>query len=352
MDETPEIPDLRSMALPNKPDCPIKYTFRSLSPSNESLSEAILIVFVNGLGLPQSSWQPTLQLLRADLAGSPPPLPSPSSSTGGDDSYAVAVTAATYDRYGQGLSQPLPPGAKPVSHDMLDAARDLTAFIDGVKSQHLTHLVSCGKPIHLFLVAHSLGVPLARLYAEHHAAEAPISALLVLDSNMANNDFVSLFPDPEDPGFDPGRDLPADTSIEQLQSARAFARAMFHPAAPNGENLDRTALPALLPQSDGPVLLGDDNTGGKLLLQVTGHDPETFAAESLKVWPRGLTERYVQPVWEKYNEGLLCIAGSEPAASGGVVTAPNSGHFIQKNNPRFVADEVVALLRRICRGGS
>ncbi|KAK8022625.1 alpha/beta-hydrolase [Apiospora rasikravindrae] len=325
MDETPEIPGLRSMILPTKPDCPIKYTFTTLSASDEPPTETILIVFVNGLGLSQASWQPTLQLLQADLATSPSPLsPSASSST------RYTITATTYDRYAQGLSQPLA-GAKPVPHDMLDAVADLSAFLTGLQSLHSK------PPTRLFLASHSLGVPLARLFAEHHPGL--VSALLILDSNMANNDFVSL------------GTCPPDTTLAQLRSARDFARSMFHPAAPNAENLDRSTLPALLPRSDGPVLIG--NGRGKMLLRVTGHDPETFADESLKVWPRGLTERYVQPAWDEYNEGLLAIAGGDPTADGRrVVIAPHSGHFIQRNNPRFVADQVLELLKMLCGGGS
>ncbi|KAK7960520.1 hypothetical protein PG996_011166 [Apiospora saccharicola] len=333
MDVAPEIPGLRSMTLPTKPDCPFKYTFTTVSTSDEPPSHTILVVFVNGLGLPQASWQPTLQLLQADLAASPSPLPLPSTGT------KYVVHAVTYDRYGQGLSQPQH-GAKPAPHDMLDAAQDLSAFIDGIKSGHLPG----NKNVRMFLVAHSIGVPLARLFIERYPGS--VAALLALDSNMANNDFVSLFPDPESPSFDPQRDLPSDTTLDQLRAARQFAQVMFHPAAPNGENLDRSTLPTLLPLRDGPVIVGDGD--GKLLLQVAGHDPETFAVESLKVSPRGLTERYVQPAWEKYNEGLLSIAG-EPTGRK-VIIAPGCGHFIQKNNPRFVADEVIAMLKTLCGG--
>ncbi|KAK8091656.1 hypothetical protein PG997_002017 [Apiospora hydei] len=346
MDETPEIPGLRSITLPTKPDCPIKYTFTNLSTSDEPPSETILIVFVNGLGLPQVSWQPTLQLLQADLVASPPLLSSPTNS---NSNYAI--TAATYDRYGQGLSQPLH-GAKPRPHDILDAVADLSAFLTSLKSLHLPD--SHHKPpTRLFLVSHSLGAPLSRLFAQHHPGT--LAALLILDSNMANNDFVSLFPDPDAPGsdFDPQRDLPADTTLDQLRAARDFARSMFHPAAPNAENLDRRTLPSLLPRSDGPVLIGDGGgkEKGRLILRVMGHDPQTFADESLKVWPRGLTERYVQPAWDEYNEGLLSIAGGDPAADGRkVVIAPHSGHFIQKNNPRFVADQVIEMVKMLCSG--
>lgn len=340
MDVATEVPGLRSMNLPTKPDCPIKYTITTVSTSDEPASNTILVVFVNGLGLPQASWQPALQLLRADLASnSSSPLPPSSAGT------RYLVYAVTYDRYGQGLSQPQD-GAKPGPHDMLDAVEDLSAFLDGVKSLHLPG----NKPIRLFLVAHSIGVPLSRLYAERHPGA--VAALLALDSNMANNDFVSIYPDPDSAGFDPQRDLPSDTTPEQLRAARQFAQAMFHPTAPNGENLNRSTLPSLLPLSDGPVLIGDNGGSssdeGKLLLQVAGHDPETFAEESLKVSPRGLTERYVQPAWERYNEGLLSIAG-EPAGRR-VIVAPRCGHFIQKNNPRFVADEVIAMLKALCDG--
>lgn len=337
MDIAPELPGLRSITLPAKLDCPFKYTFTTLSTSGEPPSNnTVLIVFVNGLGLPQAAWHPTLQLLQADLAASLSPL----SSAGGRN----VVHAVTYDRYGQGLSQPLH-GAKPAPHDMLDAVSDLSAFLDGIKSLHLPDNKST-TPL-LFLVAHSIGVPLSRLFAERHPGT--VAALLALDSNMANNDFVSLFPDPDSPTFDPQRDLPADTTPAQLRAARQFARAMFHPSAPNAENLDRSTLPTLLPRSIGPVLVGDGrNEDGKLLLQVAGHDPETFAEESLKVSPRGLTERYVQPAWEKYNEGLLSIVGTNEGQK--VVIAPRCGHFIQKNNPRFVADGVASMLKTLCGG--
>lgn len=321
----PEIPNLQSLGIPTKIDCPIKYTFTDLVAPAHDQHNAVLVVFVNGLGLPQAFWQPCLQLIQTHL------------DTLVKSSAGHGIFTTTYDRYGQGHSQPTG-GAKPFTHDMLDAVKDLGVFLDVVKSHYLARFRS----VKLFFVAHSIGVPLARLFCQHHPGT--LSAMLLLDSNMANSDFVSLYPDDKNFSQD---NPPPECTLEQLRAARAFAQKMFHPSAPNAENLDRSTLPSLLPLSDGPRLRGAGR-GGTMLLRVVGHDPEAFIEESAKLVPRGLTEHYVQPAWHAYNNGLLKIAENDDSARAQVLFAPGCGHFIQRDNPAFVARQVMEMLKLLC----
>lgn len=66
--------------------------------------------------------------------------------------------------------------------------------------------------------------------------------------------------------------------------------------------------------------------------------------------PKPVTKAFVQPHWEAYNEGLSRLTGSNDRVSGPVM-APGCGHFIQRDNPRFVAKEIGSLLDRLEVGG-
>jgi hypothetical protein len=50
-------------------------------------------------------------------------------------------------------------------------------------------------------------------------------------------------------------------------------------------------------------------------------------------------------MWEKYNEGLCGL--TDPERAKGPLTAPKSGHFIQKDNPQFVAEELLELIKKV-----
>jgi pimeloyl-ACP methyl ester carboxylesterase len=50
-------------------------------------------------------------------------------------------------------------------------------------------------------------------------------------------------------------------------------------------------------------------------------------------------------MWEKYNEGLCRLTDLERAK--GPLIAPNSGHFIQKDNPQFVAEQLLELIKKV-----
>ena len=54
---------------------------------------------------------------------------------------------------------------------------------------------------------------------------------------------------------------------------------------------------------------------------------------------------YANPVWQRYNEGLVHITDDDKAI--GPITAVGCGHFIQRDDPRFVSDEMVSLLDRV-----
>lgn len=50
-------------------------------------------------------------------------------------------------------------------------------------------------------------------------------------------------------------------------------------------------------------------------------------------------------MWEKYNEGLCGL--TDPDRAKGPLIAPKSGHFIQKDNPSFVAEQLEDLIKKV-----
>lgn len=54
---------------------------------------------------------------------------------------------------------------------------------------------------------------------------------------------------------------------------------------------------------------------------------------------------YANLAWRKYNEGL--IHTTEDGRAIGPIVAVGCGHFIQKDGPGFVSDELVSLLDRV-----
>jgi hypothetical protein len=121
---------------------------------------------------------------------------------------------------------------------------------------------------------------------------------------------------------------------------------MFGPDVPNSEGLSRRNLATLLPDSDKPKLEGYN--GESPYLTVCGHDWETFAEQSYTGslhTPKVLTMTYANPYWQKYNEGLVKI--TDEAKAVGPLIAVGCGHFVQKDGPEFVGDELVSLLDRV-----
>ncbi|KAI0834057.1 alpha/beta-hydrolase [Hypoxylon sp. FL0890] len=328
--------------LPRKPDTPLSYRFL---PGHGPLSTTHLIIFLNGLIVPQNGWQPTIDHLQRDWAK--------------EGRKANHPALLTYDRYGQGES-----GRDPTdeqhggSHNIYEVISDLHALAreiwktkakeasDGQR-QDIAELAELAEAPKLVFVAHSIGCVIARLYTMTYPGT--VAGLLLLDSNIANSDLVSLFPDPDEPDFDPVF-LPQDVTVKDLRRTREEYRSHFHPSAPNPEHLDRRNIASLLPYSDRPKLQGPEENGWRRwpYLTVVEHDWEAFAEEgfrgSMKV-PKGLTNAFVNPAWREYNAGLKRLVQAERAC--GHVIARGCGHFIQKDDPALVASLTEELLWKI-----
>ena len=197
-----------------------------------------------------------------------------------------------YDRFGQGATtarDPLDeePDKEPgYGHDFLHATKDLHELIGVVVPAHRT-------PMHIVLVANSIGAHLARLYAQHYPAE--VTGLLVLDANIGNKGFLEIWPDPNAPGFDQSTVVAEDCSFEQYVDACQRLPRMFNSDTKSPECLDRRNLKKLLPSASEPKLKGPDGKG--VWLTVVGHDPAAFAEESFKMMkvPHSLTKNFTDP---------------------------------------------------------
>jgi pimeloyl-ACP methyl ester carboxylesterase len=321
--------DLQHIALTTKPTAQISYTFHPATNPSSSTTPPPLLIFLNGLGLPQASWFATI----AKLQESGTPLPA----------------LLTYDRYGQGATTDRDPAdegaADPThGHDCLAVVRDLRQLVTQIASEKLNVKQEDVDTIPLILVANSIGCALARLYAQTYPRT--VAGLVLLDSVLANSDFVSIFPDPDAESFD-AASLPEGISADAIRTAREGIARIFHPSVGSKEGLSRKNLAALLPDSDGPVLSGPDGKGP--FVTVVGHDFDTFAKESAKMsGGRGeeLTKTYANPYWHRYNQGLVKITGEEGRGKGPVI-AEGAGHFIQKDRPDLVAGEVLEVLRKV-----
>jgi hypothetical protein len=54
---------------------------------------------------------------------------------------------------------------------------------------------------------------------------------------------------------------------------------------------------------------------------------------------------YANPAWRRYNEGLAQL--TDDGRCIGPIVAVDCGHFIQRDGPGFVSDELVSLLDRV-----
>ncbi|KAI0432826.1 Alpha/Beta hydrolase protein [Xylaria sp. FL1042] len=292
----------------------------------------VFIVFLNGLIAPQSFWLPIMALMLRRLKMG-------ASIT---DSVASRPQMLAYDRYGQGRTIDRDPGDEDkeegYGHDTLDVVRDLHQLIVQTTPD------SDGQPKRIMFIANSIGCAIARLYAQKYPGT--VAGMLLLDSIMANSDFVSIFPDPDSPNFDPGS-LPKGVTPEMLYETRKKFRDVFHPSVKNPEGLDRRNLATLLPDADKPSL-SHGFAGRAPLVTVVGHDPEWFAKESLQSsmeTPMSISMNYTNPIWHHYNEGLTKV--TSPEMSSGPIIAKNCGHFIQRDDPTFVAELACRMLGRI-----
>ncbi|KAH0367887.1 alpha/beta-hydrolase, partial [Aureobasidium melanogenum] len=303
--------DHGTMQLSTKPNANLSYD--SL-PGNSTTRT--LVVFLNGLILPKVSWERTILAIQ-----------SKTQNTGMSRPHLLA-----YDRYGQGTSDKDPQG----DHDVQDTAHDLHTFLIEFCGNELKTPLADHQVI---FVCNSIGCAVARLFAQ--AYPATVSGFIFLDSIMAHVDLVALWPDVDAPGFKDD-DLPENTTKEDMRRVREEYRKRFDVSAPNPEGLNRKTLAGLLPEADAPKLKGNP------WITVVGHDDETFAEENEKTFgvSQALVNKYVNPIWREYNKELATLT----SRSKGPIVAKGCGHFIQKDDPDFVASEVCDMLQRLTEG--
>ncbi|EGO57220.1 hypothetical protein NEUTE1DRAFT_80703 [Neurospora tetrasperma FGSC 2508] len=371
-----------SLTLPHKPSASLRisalFPGTSMSTSNfaDSLPDiaaalppsSTLLVFLNGLILPRSSWFEAIsrflrirdkQRRRAYENGIHVP------------EIMKIPNILTYDRFGQGASDPDPSDPDPAvddtpyGHTPEDVVDDLHQMLLLVSRQFLARDL---KELDVVIVANSIGCPLVRLYNGRYFPDVRVVGYLFLDSMMANSDFVSVFPDPDAPGFDPAKDLREGVDEEALRWTRKQFREKFHPSVGNPERLDRRGLRGLLPFSDKPRLRlpvdeqdqGTTREGARKRIAiprviVIGHDWDVFAEHNEKgpmSIPKAVINGYMNPAWQRYNQGLTRLAAVDSESDGDenvvpVKIAKGCGHFIQKDDPEMVAREVDLLLRRL-----
>ncbi|KAI5927866.1 Alpha/Beta hydrolase protein [Camillea tinctor] len=319
-----------SIRLDTKPTASLECS--QVPSSGTSKCANILVVFLNGLIAPQTFWLPVMSLILLRLK-----------STQGMTVNPSRPQMLAYDRYGQGRStdrDPSDEGKEPgYGHDVLDAVHDLHQLISQVSSP-----ADGGVPKKILFVANSIGCAMARLYAQTYPGT--VAGMLLLDSIMANSDFVSLFPDPDGADFDAGS-LPAGVTPAMLRETRDKFRAVFHPSVKNPEGLDRRSLAGLLPHADRPFL-SQGYAGAPPHVTVVGHDPAHFAKESLEgsmATPLVISDNYTNPTWHLYNCGLVKTTSADRAV--GPVIAANCGHFIQRDDPALVAGLACDLIQKL-----
>jgi pimeloyl-ACP methyl ester carboxylesterase len=244
------------LTLPFKPTAPISYTFY---PATSPCQTTNLLIFINGLGLPASSWSDTITLLR-------PATPN--------------LNILTYDRFSQGLTTSTDPAnllpGNELGHSYSEVVSDLHALILSISSSYLSLSppdISGEKGrLGVMMVGNSIGVPIIRLFAQTYPGL--VHGAFFLDSNICNISYSEILPDLSSPGFRLHDIVSEDCSFEMYVEQRKKLGAMFDLDVENAEGLDRRTGKVLLPRSDGPLLIGK---GGGVWLSVVGHDSVTFA---------------------------------------------------------------------------
>ncbi|KAJ4323912.1 hypothetical protein N0V84_004136 [Fusarium piperis] len=320
MSDAPTAATYDFIRLETKPTARLCYSF---NPATTSTAEPTLVVFVNGLGLPQAGWALTIDKLREYT---PQNLPA----------------ILTYDRFGQGQSvdrDPADAGAADPSHahDCMSAVRDMRQLIIQIAKDKMN-----GKEadsLRIVFVGNSIGCSIIRLYA--HEYPGTVSGILFLDSTLTDTDFVSIFPDPDAESFDPA--LPSGVTAEGLRIAREKMRQRFHPDIGSQEGLSRRNLFQLLPHANSPPLCSSGENAP--CINVLGHDFEFFAERTgmdLGI-PVAVVQAYMNTYWHLYNQGLAKL--TIPERSKGPFQVPGAGHFIQADNPAYVAERLHEMLQ-------
>ncbi|KAI2631750.1 Alpha/Beta hydrolase protein [Xylaria nigripes] len=320
------------VSLKTKPKTNLACT--QVQSAGKSGFSEVFVVFLNGLVTSQMYWLPVMRNIIEYVTA----------ATTRDGNDASRPQMLAYDRFGQGKTYDRDPGDKGkehgYGHDILDAVRDLHQLISQTMADSVYH------PKKIMFIANSIGCAIARLYAQEYPRT--VAGMLFLDSVMANSDFVNIFPDPDSPYFDHGS-LPRGVTAEMLRKTREAFRREYHPSVKNKEGLDLRNLATLLPYADKPSL--EQGYGGRApFVTIVGHDPDQFATESLlgpTKTPVVITMNYTNRIWQHYHEGLIKL--TDPHKSSGPVIAKDCGHFIQKDDPKSVAQLAWIMLSNIAK---
>jgi pimeloyl-ACP methyl ester carboxylesterase len=140
----------------------------------------------------------------------------------------------TYDRVGQGTTigrnADVPGRPQGYGGDCLDAAHGIRELVVNIATTRFGIPPANVNDLHIIFVASSMGCAIARLYAD--AYPRTVVALLLMDSTIANSDTVSLFPNPEAPGFSAEK-LPPGVTPEMCTLTRKIIRRVYHTESPN-----------------------------------------------------------------------------------------------------------------------
>ncbi|KAF4343287.1 hypothetical protein FBEOM_2763 [Fusarium beomiforme] len=312
--------------LDTKPNAQLCYSFTA--PSATGATNPTLIVFVNGLGAPQAGWAATMNKLKEIC---PQGLPA----------------MLTFDRFGQGQTTDRDPNDEGATdpthaHDCMAVVRDIRQLITQVLKDRLG--INDPDSAKLLLIGNSIGCALTRLYAAEYPGT--VAGAILLDSVLTDTDFVSVFPDPDAEGFNPAN-LPSGVTADNLRVAREETAKRFHPSLGSREGLSRKNLTQLLGHSDTPSLPKVD--GKDPYVTVMGHDFDYFAERTGKDFniPGEAVQAYMNTYWHRYNEGLAKLTSAEN--SEGPIQVPNAGHFIQVDNPSFVAEKLHEMLQKLAK---
>ncbi|KAI8625457.1 Alpha/beta hydrolase fold-1 [Xylariaceae sp. FL1651] len=306
-----------TICLPSKPDATIAYELFQGDPTS-----SLLVVCLNGLVLPQVAWKPAIELIQ-------------------QSNIAPKPWILTYDRYGQGASSRDPreswPSKEPgYAHTLDDVTDDLHELIQTLSPDRCSRIV---------FMNNSIGAHVARRYADRYPTI--VEGILFLDSNPGNTEYSAIWPNPKDLSFNLEQMVPPGTSLEVYEAAYTKVTTVFAPDAKNKEGFDRREIKNILPDPSKPKLKGSKTSDKGPWIIVVGHELEQFSKEEWEMMkiPIGLAAMYTQPMWEKYNQGLCGL--TDPDRVKGPIIAPKSGHFIQKDNPPFVAQHLEDLIKKV-----
>lgn len=326
----PSSTPLQYVSLPHKPSVKLAVRWLPAKESSSPMSEKdIIVVFINGLMSTLESWGGTLDQF---VPTSP-----------------KNVSFLCYDRYGQGATTDRDPADQKADdprhgHDLASATEDLGYLIS-----HFTGQMSPtpGGP-KVVLVGNSIGGTLIRLYAQTYPAT--VAGLIILDSAISNTDYIEIFPDPDAPGFN-APSLPEGVTADGLRKVRQQMATIFHPSVGSKEGLSRKNLRQLLPQGDKPKLVGWSSSRTVQhgpYVTVVGHGWEEFAAQTASGQmgtPEVYTQHYSNPHWWEYNKELCKISDAERVK--GPIEAVGAGHFIQKDRPGLVVEELQEMIGKV-----